>query len=72
MPDKSNNVPFNNQVYSAVGPESSRLAWASNRTESFSTAVDVDWGFHYKNIFLLFYNFLTNINEILTMVKSKQ
>ena len=38
MPDKSSNVP-SSIVYSAIGAESLRIARASNKPESFSTAI---------------------------------
>ena len=38
MPDESSNVP-SSKVYSVIGAESLRIARASNKPESFSTAI---------------------------------
>ena len=38
MPDKSSNVP-SGIVYSAIGAESLKISRASNKPESFSTAI---------------------------------
>ena len=73
MPDKSSNVPYS-IFYSAIGPESLRIAKAANNAAPFPTAIKPliacmsrQEGISIEKVNSVILKFLTNIKEILTM-----